>query len=149
MYNLAHLYIYNEPFNQNTLEWIKLLIVLFHRLDQSFFLLWIALIKNFGFDSKAILCEFIKLIGNEAEKFFSLIEYAISQAKKMGKPYFDGLYESYRNIDFIYDNKIQPIHSPNPLNINSTNHHKDFVHKYPNARNLSFQFYDGFGKDLL
>ena len=59
------------------------------------------------------------------------------------KSFFDDLYESYRNFDFVYNIQFEPVLSSD-LEKKTVN-----PPKYPNARDITPEFYNGFGHDLL
>ena len=138
MYNLAHIYMYNELVNQNLNKSIDLLIRSMNKFIHSFILLCLALLKKFS-SSDAIKKELKKRTDiSENTKSEILVMVAICEL------FFKVLYESYQYQDFLYNMDLKPVLSSEIECIKE----KDVHQTYPNAKELSPEFYKGFGEDI-
>ncbi|KAK8892541.1 hypothetical protein M9Y10_029774 [Tritrichomonas musculus] len=138
MYNLAHIYIYDLSSNQNINKSIDLLIKSMNEFEHSFFLLSLVLLKKFELN--------IDTIKHELTKRTDLTENSMNRIIKVIHLYklsFYELYESYKHQDFLYNIELKPILSSELNHIN-----EKVPPKYPNAKDLSPEFYKGFGEDL-
>ena len=109
----------------------------------SFILLCVVLIKTFGFDIEKNRTEIDKRI-EKTNKLYLNISEMINILIVLGELYVIGLYESYRNTDFLYDAIFYPICSSDLLKENTEQKEKD-----PNLKDISEDFFDGFGYDLI
>ncbi|KAK8847021.1 hypothetical protein M9Y10_019596 [Tritrichomonas musculus] len=136
MYNLAHIYMYDSTM-QNLNKSIDLLIRSMNRFKHSFILLKLALIKQYGINIEKIQQELEKrayITRNLIEKILNRIDKFVSA--------FDTLYELFRCKDYLYNFEFKPILS------SKVGKEKVALPKYPNAKDLSSEFYKGFGEDL-
>ena len=103
MYNLAHLYFYEQPIKNSNEESIKLLINSSNEDHYpSKFLLCIVSIYEFGNDIHNIIREINKIESISKEltnSICDIIKYNQLEEKLVLKE----KYEQYRNIDFIFD----------------------------------------------
>ena len=139
IYNLAHIYIYDETIKKDLNKSIDLLIKSINKFKHSYILLCLALLKRF--DSN------IETINQELKKRTDITKSAMRRILKkiaLLKLNFDAQYESYRNKDYLYNFKLKPVESSKIENIKE----KVVPPKYPNAKDLSSEFYKGFGEDL-
>ena len=134
MYNLAHLYLYEKQFNNCIDESIKLLMELYGNFFESkpLILLSLAFIDKIGFDILKIEKEIKNIIGEKNKNIPSKICQFIKEIE------YNKLYESYRNVDFLYNNSIDIINSQD-LKIKEINQQQ----KYP----ITKKFREGFGID--
>ena len=157
MYNLAHIYVYDETFRGGVEKAIELLIrslsmnkislsVLYH----SIVLLSLALLKQFDFNNnintninaiKKQISQRVEIPSDVTNKIY----YIIHTFALYDKLFYEFCYELYRKKDFVYDILRQPVFTSN---LDRTNR-SDKLPKYPKAKDISSEFYDGFGKDLL
>ncbi|KAK8838429.1 hypothetical protein M9Y10_033055 [Tritrichomonas musculus] len=157
MYNLAHIYVYDETFRGGVEKAIELLIrslsmnklslsVLYH----SIVLLSLALLKQFDFNNnintninaiKKQISQRVEIPSDVTNKIY----YIIHTFALYDKLFYEFCYELYRKKDFVYDILRQPVFTSN---LDRTNR-SDKPPKYPKAKDISSEFYDGFGKDLL
>ena len=144
MYNLAHIYIYNESIKlQDINKPIELLIESSNEFIYSLFLLCLVLIKRFGREIIKFEQEIEKYIGTKTNIKSNIFQIIYSYGL-LDKSIFDFFYEKFKKIDFLYDIEFEPIISSGIQNIKTDLNFS----KYPNAKNISSEFYDGFGKDL-
>ncbi|KAK8841493.1 hypothetical protein M9Y10_027112 [Tritrichomonas musculus] len=139
LYNLAHLYLYNDSIDNNNNKSIKLLIQLYKmEFPSAIFLLCIALIKEYGFDNKAIMDGFRKHGGINKK-----IEFEINQIIKFNNLNVFLVYEEqylrYKALDILFD------HNHKPFFNGQVKKTKNSIIK----PDLSPLFYEGFGKDLI
>ena len=95
------------------------------------------MLLRFDFNIEKIKQEVIKrpdITESSNKKLFEIIDKSLSS--------FDILYESYQHKDYLYNFELKPILSSNIGN------KKETPPKYQNAKNLSPEFYKGFGEDL-
>ena len=144
MYNLTNIYIYDENIKQNFNKSIKLLIKSSKKFEHSMILLCLVLIKKFGFNIEIIMQNIKKqkeIDINLSTKIYLKIEYILS----FGIQVFESLYSSYKDKDFLYNIELQPILTKY---LESSN--EDIIQsKFLNAKDISSEFYDGFGRGLL
>ena len=141
MYNLAHIYIYNSAINQDFNKSVDLLIKSMNKFIHSFILLCLLLIKEFDFNIEKIKQELQKRKDPDlTESTVDIILYEITLCNLCYKE----LYESYRYKDYLYNIKCKPILSSELEHVNE----KSVPPKYPNAKDISSEFYKGFGEDL-
>ncbi|KAK8881199.1 hypothetical protein M9Y10_003931 [Tritrichomonas musculus] len=140
MYNLAHLYFYEDPIKDSIDKSIELLInSIKSGFQQSEELLCIALIKKHNFDVDIIITEIDDIIQESEELSFDICEMIIN-SELLEQNYFESRYEYNRNIDFLYDIDLEPCISKiiydSEIITNSTPNPKIF--------NISKLFYEGF-----
>ncbi|KAK8880614.1 hypothetical protein M9Y10_003296 [Tritrichomonas musculus] len=150
MYNLAHIYMYDSTSEQDLNKSIDLLIRSMNDFDPSLILLCLALLKKYDLSIERIKQELKQrtdITISSKEKILQKIsifnqveQYGISFSKSV----FDTIYESNRFKDFLYNIELEPIKS------SELEHPTEKVvqPKYPNAKDLSSEFYKGFGEDL-
>ena len=138
MYNLAHLYFYEEPYKDSFKESIKLLI---KSSNETKLLLCLISIINFGFEYENIIKELKKYdtISNELAKCI----YNILVLEKLEDiTVFENRFNQLRDIDYIYDHHMQYYSIEN--NILIANLYKKKITKN-NCKDINSDFYDGFG----
>ncbi|KAK8887833.1 hypothetical protein M9Y10_038890 [Tritrichomonas musculus] len=143
MYNLAHLYMYDETIKEGINKSIELLIKSSDQFKLSKILLCILLVKQFGFNID-IIKEKIEERTEGQKNFSNQIIEQICHLNLFDELTFEIMYESYRNKDFLYSSTFRIIESSDLLKPKE----KDIIHKYPNAKDISSLFYEGFGEDL-
>ncbi|KAK8838886.1 hypothetical protein M9Y10_032928 [Tritrichomonas musculus] len=140
MYNLAHLYIYIDD-TANKQEYlnksIDLLIRSLIEFRPSLTLLQIALLLRFDFNIEQIKQE---LVLRKDLTIYSIMKLLDKLDKAL--LYFGMLYDSYKSKDYLYNFVYKPILS------SEIGKQKVSPPKYPNAKDLSSEFYKGFGEDL-
>ena len=134
MYNLAHLYLYEDPVENSIDKSIKLLSNSYMKgFLPSQILLCLALIKKYGNDSA-------KLLDDENN-----IPSDIIQKIKIYRLDFDRKYESYRKIDFLYGcNQYFPSFT---FKINNERNQKEKENH--RIADISDLFYEGFDLSFL
>ena len=137
MYNLAHIYIYNETINADINKTIDLLIRSSDQFLYSLILLALLLIKQHGFNLEIINETIKKHTTNNAIN----IGNTINDFNLFDKRKFDNFYELHRNIDFVYDIQLNPVQASD---LQKTNFNKEMI-KYPNSKDITFLFYEGLG----
>lgn len=143
MYNLANILIYDESVKKNIERSIELLIKSSNRFAISYLLLSSFLIKQFGFDTEKIVKIIEKVDGVSNEKVLIVIKI-ITTMKEKGHSWCDMLYENYRKVDFLYDVNLNEI----PSDMEKFDKSKD-TSNLLKLKELSNEFYEGFGYDLL
>ena len=144
MYNLAHLYFYEEPIKDSINKSIDLLIrSLKSKAYPPKVLLCLCLIKKFGCDLQNIKAELDKY-RNESHDSSSIIYQMIIVLQLNYTFEYEKLYEYYKPVDYLYDHnrKIIPAKSINERTINPNQTIN------PRIRNITSVFYDGFGIDI-
>ncbi|KAK8880692.1 hypothetical protein M9Y10_003377 [Tritrichomonas musculus] len=139
MYNLAHIYMYDKTIKQDLNKSIELLIRSMNDFRHSLILLCLALLKKYDLSIERIKQELKQrtdINRSSMEILFKIIYKYMS--------YFDVYYESYRYKDYLYNVELEPVKSSKLKRTNK----KDFQPKYPKAKELSSEFYKGFGEDL-
>ncbi|KAK8840879.1 hypothetical protein M9Y10_027709 [Tritrichomonas musculus] len=141
MYNLAHIYIYLDD-TTNKQEYlnksIDLLIQSMNVFRHLFTILQIALLLRFDFNIEQIKQELVSrkdLTINSIKKLLDQIDRTLLD--------FDILYESYKSKDYLYNFDYEPVLS------SKKGKQKVSPPKYLKAKDLSSEFYKGFGEDLL
>ena len=142
MYNLAHLYFYEEPFKDSFKESIILLI---KSSNENFYpsklLLCLISIMYFGFEHENIIKELKKYdtISHELAKWI----YNILVLEKLEDiTVFENRFNQLRDIDYIYDHNMHYYSIENEILI--TNFYKKKLTKN-NCKDINSDFYDGFG----
>ena len=143
MYNLAHIYIYNDTIKDKDNEAVDLLIESSENFYYSQILLSLFLIKKFGFDMKIIKSEFenkFKISKHLCCKLLSIINNIING----GKILYNYLFDSYRKIDFLYNVELIDIQTSDldRIDLNQNNRSKSYI------KDITSEFYNGFGHDL-
>ncbi|KAK8842949.1 hypothetical protein M9Y10_025815 [Tritrichomonas musculus] len=144
MYNLAHLYFYEDPIKDSIDKSIELLI---HSIEKGFQqskeLLCLALLKKHNFNLDMIKEEIERISkGNKVLSFEVCIIINISGLFE--SKYFEARYEYNRNIDFLYSNELKPCISKvidNSENITNSI-------PSPQIPKISKMFYEGFGFEI-
>ena len=139
MYNLAHIYMYDETIKQNLHKSIDLLIRSMKEFRHSLVLLCLALLKQFKSNIHDIWQELKKRADITGSSMNDILNMIVKS-----EPDFAVLYESYRYKDYLYNIELEPVLSSELENINV----KNASLKYPKAKDLSSEFYKGFGEDL-
>ena len=140
MYNLAHICIYEDKTDEKIDQSIDLLIKLAKKnFIQSQTLLCIALIKRYGFNLGIIKSELHKRM-NITEDLSKKIHQMIINLKLANEKNFIELYNYYKKMDFLYDFLKNPICTQN-ISIQK----QQFDLKNKNAKNITKDFYEGFG----
>ncbi|KAK8847116.1 hypothetical protein M9Y10_019696 [Tritrichomonas musculus] len=139
MYNLAHIYMYDSTIKQDLNKSIDLLIRSMNKFEHSFILLCLALLLKFDFNIEAIKQE----LKHRTDITGISIE-SIIKGIALSKLIFNELYESYQYKDYLYNIELESIESSKLEHANE----KVVPPKHPNAKDLSSEFYKGFGEDL-
>ena len=130
---------YDETINQDLNKSIDLLIRSMNFFSHSLNLLCLAFLKQFDRNIQRIKQELKQrtdiTINSKAKILKKIFIFNLN---------FDVHYEIYRNNDYLYNIKLDPVESSEIENINK----KVVPPKYPNAKELSSEFYKGFGEDL-
>ena len=144
MYNLVHIYMYDDTIKHDSNKLIELLIKSSKKFQHTFILLCLFLIKEFGFNIEIIKEE----IGKQTEETSYLstrIIQTIFDLNLFDKSTFEYFYESFRNKDFLYNIGLEPI-----MSFDISQKKEVFIQpKYPKAKDISSEFYNGFGNDLI
>ena len=144
MYNLSHIYIYDEPIEGCLDESIQLLI---QSSKQDFnpakALLSLAIVKLYGFNIDSIKRKIID-IPNLSDDLTNLIIQIIEYYNLTNESIFNSLYESYKENDFLYN--LFYICIPTKIIKKICLNEKLLKN---DKSNLTKEFYDGFGTDLL
>ena len=143
LYNLAHIYLYEDKNDKRIEKSIQLLI---KSLQQSFKpavnLLCIALIRKNNFEYESIQKELIKKVRTSSE-IYSMVLRKINLQKLTEKPAFDMFSEDNKSIDYLY-NYVGCFMISKDLFKEDKQSKTDDTHEY-----LTDDFYQGFGKDIL
>ena len=134
---------YDETIKEGINKSIELLIKSSDQFQPSKVLLCILLVKQFDFNID-IIKEKIEERTEGQKSFSNQIIERICDLNLFDKLTFEIMYESYRNKDFLYSSTFRIIESSDLLKPKE----KDIIHKYPNAKDISSLFYEGFGEDL-
>lgn len=103
IYNISHIYIYQNCIEDGLIKSISLLIKSYSkRFPYLKDLLCIALIKKHGFNIERIKEEFSNHI-NETDDLKSSIVSNINNGQLFDVSHFDNFYKYFQSIDFIYD----------------------------------------------
>ncbi|KAK8890607.1 hypothetical protein M9Y10_035387 [Tritrichomonas musculus] len=141
MYNLAHLYFYEDPIKDSIDKSIELLI---RSLENGFHsskkLLCLVLIKKCNFDLYTIKEEIERISHGNKELSFEIYT-AILNSELLDSKYFETNYEYYRDIDFLYKNNLKPFRSV------LIEYDWEMISK-PKIPNISKLFYEGFGFEV-
>ncbi|KAK8894562.1 hypothetical protein M9Y10_022997 [Tritrichomonas musculus] len=143
MYNLSHIYFYDQTIKQN-FNPLDLLIKSSRKFNESFVLLCLLLIHKFGSDIEQIRAE-LERREDESNCLFSQVISYIKKHNLFDQKAFDRLYNIYRERDYLYNVVNEPI-------LTSEIRQKDKKTnkpKYPNMKEISQEFYEGFGRDLM
>ncbi|KAK8871784.1 hypothetical protein M9Y10_007525 [Tritrichomonas musculus] len=142
MYNLAHLYIYEESVKSDINKSIELLIKSAYQFSHSMILLCLLVVKQFGSDIDTIKTKLEKLIKNSDQA--NLVIQMIFELNFFDKLFFEMSYEIYRTKEFLYDFQFEEIE------LSDLQDHKsnEFNPNYSKAKDITSLFYDGFGIDL-
>ena len=104
-------------------------------------LLILALLKGFDFNIKTIK----QKLEQQKDMPSDVSKKIIQCIKLCNKFFYEILYELYRNKDFVYNILFMLILTSDLENVNKNGNPKI----YPNAKDISSEFYEGFGRDLL
>ncbi|KAK8836973.1 hypothetical protein M9Y10_037009 [Tritrichomonas musculus] len=143
MYNLAHIHMYDETIKQDIDLSIDLLIRSSSMFFHSKILLCILLIRKFGLNFEEIE-RTIEKQSDEKRKLSKEVLKIINKLELFEKHIYKYFYESYRNKDFVYGIDCEAILTSDLEKANIKP-----LPKYPNAKDISSEFYNGFGRDLL
>ncbi|KAK8843769.1 hypothetical protein M9Y10_024839 [Tritrichomonas musculus] len=137
MYNLAHMYLYNDHIKEE-FDTIDLLIQsLSDDFVDSLILLCIALFKTYEQDLEKIDQKLNKIEIKTKNKVNTLICELINK-----KTSYESLYKKYKNIDFLYDILEAPIKS------NEIIKKEEYDNKKGTSKEITSIFYEGFGIDI-
>lgn len=141
MYNLSHIYIYEEKDENSLNKSIKLLIQSFKNgFYQSIELLCLVIIKKIGFDIEKIKQELHENFDIEDKLYNSI--YGIIKNKKLLNPYyFEKNFKYYKDTDYTYYYNLKPIKSSEVFNLEENSFFEE-------RKNISQQFYEGFDLDI-
>ena len=142
MYNLAHIYIFDETIKKDINKSIDLL-TKSAKFIHSFVLLSLLLVKMYEFNFEAVKVEISKRVDitNISHQVFKMINSFFSLSNQD----FDNLFESYRSNDFVYDIQFNPV-----LYSDIKYRNKETAPlKNPKAKNISSEFYEAFGIEFL
>ena len=135
MYNLAHIYIYEDTNLDRIDKSIDYLIQISTKFYPSLELLCIAFIKKHKFN----LSNIEKDLRNKKCTF--LLNLMLDQ-ELFDKSNFEKKYQYYKNIDFLYDYMYMPILSSNLK-------YKEMIYqKNGTGFNITRDFYEGFNIDI-
>ena len=140
MYNLATIYIYDEDYKIDISKSIQLLINSSEKFSESLILLSLVLVKHFNFDIEAIKQE-IKKFSNEKNLLSTGIQRIIFEFGFLNKSIYNYFNNIYKTRDFIYNIQLEAILSSEIQNLKM----KEEIPINPKAKEISSQFYDGFG----
>lgn len=139
MYNLAHLYIFDKHTDNTINKSIKLLIESLNKgFEQSIDLLLLILIKRYGTNIDKMKKEHPECNTN---KIITLINTSLLNSEEFLKQH----YQIYINIDYLYNIKLEAITSNELIQKKS----KDHLNKKNEEIELTLDFYEGFGKDII
>lgn len=137
MYNLAHIYLFND-----TIDIDKSIDLLIQSSNQDFLpsqeLLCLALIKKYGSDLVTIK----EILDKQLNQKSNIIYKIMIKQELYKDTSFIKTYQYYKNIDFLYNDSFQPIQSNEVVATR-----KNFGNNV--NYNLTSEFYDGFGHDIL
>ena len=133
MYNLSHIYIYEDVTKDRIDESIKLLVKLSRKyFNPSYDLLCIALIKKHGFNFEK------KKKKMNDKKIPSYIYKKMISKELFDKSIFKEKYQYYQNIDYLYDYNFVPVLT------SGLNSQKVVNSKNELLNNITSDFYAGF-----
>ncbi|KAK8891597.1 hypothetical protein M9Y10_028810 [Tritrichomonas musculus] len=140
MYNLGHLYLYEEPIKDSINQSIDLLI---QSLNEGFLpsleLLCISLIKKYGEDVVSIKQKLEEQTNNSNKyktTILTLIEKILSS-----KSLYELIYLKFKNIDYLYNALFEVI-------VSDTIAKEKEIQRNPNIKDISSEFYHGFGCNI-
>ncbi|KAK8850242.1 hypothetical protein M9Y10_018367 [Tritrichomonas musculus] len=144
MYNLAHLYLYENIRDDGIDESIQLLInSALQTFSHSIFLLCLALIKKFNGDMISIKNKVDESTFNDSELSNNVCQMIIKYELNNDIT-FERFFECYRKIDFLYDLELESFIS-HELADRKLNPDDNKISKIPKINEL---FYEGFGFDI-
>ncbi|KAK8883628.1 hypothetical protein M9Y10_042723 [Tritrichomonas musculus] len=143
MYNLAHIHIYDEKTKGDIDKAIDLLIRSSSKFYYSTILLSLVLVKKFCFNINTINCEIGKIDGI-TDVLVNQVYINIEEYKMLNRNNFEILYETFKVEYFLYDIELKAISASDFEEIRKEKPKP----KYPNAKNISKLFYEGFGLDI-
>ncbi|KAK8876621.1 hypothetical protein M9Y10_006839 [Tritrichomonas musculus] len=143
MYNLALIYIFDDNYKDID-KAINLLIRSSQDFKNSFILLCLVLAKQGIFDTKKIF-DLFKLNKIEDNNLVLIIIQCLDKLQSYGNLVICSNFESYREKDFLYNIFLKPVLTSelDKIKIN------DDKLKYPYKKDISNEFFEGFGRDLL
>ncbi|KAK8843659.1 hypothetical protein M9Y10_024722 [Tritrichomonas musculus] len=144
MYNLSLIYFYDQTIKQDINKIIDLLIKSSKQFSESIILLCLILIQGYGTNLKRIKNE-IKKRANVSNDLLFQIDIIIQIFNLFNKTSYDIIYEKYRERDYLYNVIGKPVLTSSLFQ----NDKEEYRLKYPNMKELSPEFYEGFGHDLL
>ena len=143
-YNLANILMYDEGQNKNLDKSLELLISSSYHFIHSKILICLLLVKIYGFNLE-IIKKVIKQKTDELNELSMQICQIAIDLQIYNKSSFEKLYELYRDKYFLYNSILKPI-SVSDFRKQSTyqkSHENNLLHE------ISSEFYEGFGSDLL
>ena len=142
IYNLSHIYIYEDGTNEKIDKAIDLLIRIF---ENEFFqakkLLCIALVKKHGFDIEKIKQDLLHKAGRWGDLPFNVLKMVLDR-NFFNEKDFKNSYQYYKNVDFVYDFEYDYM-TTKILN------EKIIKNNQKRGKDISSEFYEGFGFDIL
>ncbi|KAK8892772.1 hypothetical protein M9Y10_030014 [Tritrichomonas musculus] len=143
MYNLAHIHIYDEKIQGDLDKAIGLLIRSSEKFYHSTILLSLVLVKKFCFNINTINRE-IKNITGITDVLIYQVCLNINEYEMLNRNNFEILYETYKKEYFLYDIKLRAISASYFEEMRK----EKTKPKYPNAKDITSMFYEGFGLDI-
>ena len=144
-YNLSHIYLYEVTSEKNLDESIDLLIESYkHNFPQLKIILCLSIIKRYGNNIEKIEKSLPKQHKSVENLPFSVIKLIKSYELNLESKYND-LYNNYRKIDFLYNEKFSYFPT-NELNLIDK---KEIKSKENINLCINKDFYEGFGIDLM
>ena len=144
MYNLSHIYfnILKKNSVKPKFNPLDLLIKSCKIFKESFVLLSLFLVDKFGSDIEQMIAELGKRASND---LISMIINYILDLNLFNPKSFDHFYNFYRERDYLYNILCEPILTSEL----GKNDREENEPKYPNMKEISKEFYEGFGHDLM
>ena len=143
MYNLSHLYMYEETIKVDINKLFEMLIKSSDQFQHSLVLLSLLLIKQFGYNIQTLKNEIEKELKGKMIYQKKIIQNIIN-FKLFERNFFEKIYEAYRTKDFMYNASVKIIESKYLQEIKAD----EIIPKYPNAKNITKVFYEWFGDDI-
>ena len=146
MYNLAHIYIFDEMIGGDINKSIELLIKSF-KFGYSQILLCLILIKKCGNNISLIKGEIERnaKTNDNLDTLLRQIIKIITNLQLFNRSKVEFYYEIYHSMDFLYNIELESVNS---YELRDMNKKKTFP-KNSKLKNISKRFYEGFGHDLL
>ena len=143
MYNLAHIYLYEEFGKERIDNSIELLIESSNLgFQPSKYLLCIALIKKYGTDLRTLKEELSKFANIPIHLLVNILEI-FNYLNLYNKASFEELYECYRVNDYIYNYNYEVIRYKDFIQVKEETQLRD-----PHLHGINALFYEGFGLEI-